>query len=695
MRNAWIAAVAGLLALGLSGCDEDKKRPIGGVCGGDAECASGLCYQGLCLDPAGDEDGDGLVNAIEAALETDPYDADTDGDGVRDLDELDADLEHKDTDGDGRPDAIESATEDADGDCVPDELDPADDDPVQGQGHPAVAEACPTAGVCGASGATLAVACPDGLEAPVCDFAAVPGYAAVDDDCDGEDDSCSGDADDDGDCVPLPQWCRGVSPQVDGRYVVRPFEDTPSFEVTCLFSAERGDWALYDAAGAAGYPLAYGEGTARQYLLYAEGAWYRSPITHEAWDWDAYTSVAGLWVYADASGQVGAFDCDGDGEPGELGLGCANGEGLPGVVARGAADADAGELTLCQGDPGAFGSGCVAGVQVYVRPVFCVPDEGQLLQDGGFAELARDDSCWFAQGDGEALRYFSFETEDLAPGAEAPAVRADNPTLGNDIWALQLLQSEQTFIAGRSYLFGFWARAGAPRSIRVFFQSRDLQTGIHFEDPALQAAWTYHLIAFTAAESSWDAFVEFQLAETSTEPVWIDDVSLVDVGPAACAPQGGGAVVGDGDFSYGPLCWEPFDHAGVTTAVPDFGDVPPEGSAPSLRLIPALGTDDASDAGVRQNGLTIAQGRLHRVSYWVKAETGGVVTVVVDGPVGTIFSNTGDVGTEWIAYSFEFVAEGGASGDGALRFHVGNPSAGAVWLDGVHLEDLGPAPIPR
>ena len=138
-----------------------------------------------CLNPEGDDDGDGLTNGQEAALGTDPKNADTDGDGLSDAlevgeayknsgnkeDALDYDkdgvidaLEHntldsdgdgdpnyndldsdndgmedgvevgdgprlRDTDGDLIPDILESSTADTDDDGVKDDADPANDDP--------------------------------------------------------------------------------------------------------------------------------------------------------------------------------------------------------------------------------------------------------------------------------------------------------------------------------------------------------------------------------------------------------------------------------------------------------------------------------------------------------------------------------------------------------------------------------------
>ncbi|SEB00615.1 Alpha-tubulin suppressor [Thiothrix caldifontis] len=71
-----------------------------------------------------DSDNDGLTNAQEKLLGTNPLSDDTDGDGKLDAAEVGADLAHPtDTDHDGKIDAVESATLDTDSDGVKDELD--------------------------------------------------------------------------------------------------------------------------------------------------------------------------------------------------------------------------------------------------------------------------------------------------------------------------------------------------------------------------------------------------------------------------------------------------------------------------------------------------------------------------------------------------------------------------------------------
>ena len=59
-----LSAVA-LVAVMLMACGDAGKRPLGGDCGQSAECASGLCLDGSCVDPLGDQDGDGLNNGLE------------------------------------------------------------------------------------------------------------------------------------------------------------------------------------------------------------------------------------------------------------------------------------------------------------------------------------------------------------------------------------------------------------------------------------------------------------------------------------------------------------------------------------------------------------------------------------------------------------------------------------------------------
>jgi len=163
-----MVAAASLLPLAtVAGCPDDGPRKIGASCTSDGQCASGLCAAGTCLDPDGDEDLDSLANRIEAALGTDPFAADSDGDGVDDPTELGDVGAPLDSDGDGKIDAIESASADADDDCIVDQQDPRDS--VSDPPSEALPEACgdgtvvctanPLAGTCAAALGTMVSEC--------------------------------------------------------------------------------------------------------------------------------------------------------------------------------------------------------------------------------------------------------------------------------------------------------------------------------------------------------------------------------------------------------------------------------------------------------------------------------------------------------------------------------------------------------
>ncbi|MEO9481184.1 MAG: Calx-beta domain-containing protein [Maribacter dokdonensis] len=77
-----------------------------------------------------DDDNDGLLGGQEVVLGTDSNDPDTDGDGIEDGEEVGDDINNPlDEDGDGIIDALESNTEDADNDGVNDQQDPANNNP--------------------------------------------------------------------------------------------------------------------------------------------------------------------------------------------------------------------------------------------------------------------------------------------------------------------------------------------------------------------------------------------------------------------------------------------------------------------------------------------------------------------------------------------------------------------------------------
>ncbi|MCC6620076.1 MAG: hypothetical protein IT385_02405 [Deltaproteobacteria bacterium] len=694
MRPVALALTLTLLNTFTACSDGSKKRPIGSTCTDSEQCSSGLCAESKCIDPGGDEDDDTLTNTIEVGLGTNPFEADSDGDGVADRDELDDAFAHKDTDGDGTPDALESALTDADEDCVVDQSDPHDDDPGEGATHPDVADVCPDAtGVCAADGAILAVRCPDGPSAePVCHFGDVPGWAATDDDCDGVDENCDGTPDEGGTCTTHPAWCDEIQPRVDGTYTVDPDgagTAVAPFEVTCLFSVERGDWArLTPAVAAAAATLV--PDMPREYLLRKGSRWYRSPINLVPWRWNDGAPVAGLWYYQGVDG-LGGFDCLHTEALPSVGVGCMSGDSNPALEVKDGVEAT-GTVTVCPEAPDVF-DGCEQDVEVWVRFNECDPDHGQLLADGGFGDLEDDTRrCWFTMGEGEPGRYFSFES-DFPPDGFAPSLRADNPSLETEIYEVEVGQTGLPIIAGRGYIWSFWAKAAELRTIRPFLQSRDLTVPIHNADLTLGTTWALHTMWFISPGSTFDGMLSFQLGEVSTAAVWLDGVSLVDVGPRPCAPAEG-EVLADGDFALpANFCWEVWGNAPVvTTATHDQDEVPPGGEAPSLRVTFSTGTEVPADSGIIQRSLVIPPNREMRLVFWLKGSAPTSVGYGLGNGEGYPGGFVTDVTTTWKQYTFDFSSGTGTS-EGSLQFQFGRPEVLTVWIDGIDLIDLGPTPV--
>ncbi|MCA9641087.1 MAG: hypothetical protein KC492_10345, partial [Myxococcales bacterium] len=67
MQDLRMAIGAGLTAWCalMAACTGGSKRPLGASCSSDAQCGSGLCLEGTCVDPLGDEDSDGVLNFTE------------------------------------------------------------------------------------------------------------------------------------------------------------------------------------------------------------------------------------------------------------------------------------------------------------------------------------------------------------------------------------------------------------------------------------------------------------------------------------------------------------------------------------------------------------------------------------------------------------------------------------------------------
>jgi len=122
------------------------------------------------------------------------------------------------------------------------------------------------------------------------------------------------------------------------------------------------------------------------------------------------------------------------------------------------------------------------------------------------------------------------DTSDAAVGAVSARVEI-TATSGTD-WHINLAQLDRQLVGGEIYELAFWAKADAPRAIRVSAQKNgpDWRGYGLSRRVAIERAWREYRVAFTATESANDARIQFFLGAT-TGTVWLDDVRLFTRGP--------------------------------------------------------------------------------------------------------------------------------------------------------------------
>jgi hypothetical protein len=473
---------------------------------------------------------------------------------------------------------------------------------------------------------------------------------------------------------------------------------SPSFMAECRFGVERGGWTRLAGEVVDGLNLQ----TAPREYLYTRGSdFYRSPVTLASWDSKAFTEVTGLWHHEQAGTNAWAFECDGGGA-GAAGVGCGpagTGEATMSRVLPSDFDAALGEATVCQAPPDVFATGaqqCTQDVAIWMRSRGCLPDEGQLLGDGGFDQLVAageswESPCWGAWGPGGFKSGFTADTNEVRPGGKAPSLRVDNPEVGNAIFALGLNQRNFSVVAGRSYTFGFWAKAATPRSMRVFVQPTTYDYAIFYEDVMLDTEWRYYALGFEAKRTLWSVTLDFQLAESSTAAIWLDDVSLTDDGPSPCGPTADNEI-GNGDFALGRMCWRfgnRYDErlAGMRTE----SSGGPDGG-PKAVIDVRGGPGEAYYATLYREFIPMQAGRRYRV--WVTARATNATSMYMnlnrwDIGAQPWFNAKTPLTPQWREYKHDFVAPSDSPVDGAkLELAFGEGAAGLIELADIRIEKL-------
>ncbi len=669
----------------IAACGDDDKLPIGATCGDDSQCASGICAANVCLDPAGDEDGDGIINGLEASLGSNPVDVDSDGDGKLDEVEFDA-ISPRDSDGDSRPDLIESAIADRDGDCVVDETDPDED----GAGE-LIAELCLTAGVCSA-GVELTCDLGQGV-ATGCQYGKVVGYSTSET-CDNRDNDCDGQTDED--CGEQPSAsCEDVyraTLGASGPYTIEP--DGVAVEVQCAMGfADRG-WTRLDPTYEA--VLARQPARLRQYLFLdtsdtsGSGRFVASPWSDSPFPWDTSGHLSGTWLtgLGPTLDDLGSFGCEANGTEAGVGFGCfaATGVSATRVISR-----DEATIELC--GRGLDGVGAWTGCSpatVFVREARCAASKFNLISDSGFEALAAgEETCWRIESTQGSLNELSagvFADFTDAPPEQAPAIRAEPfvPTPGLP-WFVSLVQDEMIFAKGAHYRLVFWAKASAFRILWVDIG----QTSDFVELLPVGDTWRQYEVDFVASATTTMGSIRFNLSDVmeTQATLWLDGVAVFEGRHDACA-RAGQELIANGGFDSGLACWERVRSLeDATNSLGTDGDAPV--TAPSALATPA--PNDTSEGGapyISQAGLALVAGRSYTLTFAARstAERTMRMTLLDEQGAGLFIDEEVVLGTAWTTHRivFEVPAEATVQ-SGRIMVFFGHPDIAPVWLDDVSL----------
>jgi len=407
-----------------------------------------------------------------------------------------------------------------------------------------------------------------------------------------------------------------------------------------------------------------------------------SPTFTGDWADDSFREVLGRWnIGTDAAPALA--ECLGSDAIGS-GIGCSDGD--TSILPDGPLAAD-GTFDLC------LDSTC-APATLWTRELSCESDPGSLLSQGAFTFPDNDarNGCWSLYGQNGFMDGFALDMNEVPPGGTAPSLRADNPVVGNFIAAFNASQEELILAGDRSYTLSFWAKAASPRAMRVFIQPRDLSYAVYYEDVTVGTAWRHYDIGFFVGEGVWNALLSFQVAESSTAALWIDDVALRDDGPGTCsAPEN---LVGNGDFAANLTCWwtnNDYQHVlGSFVPEPTGG---PDGT-PAVRIEANHGGVEGYQVQLNHRGITLEPFYRYRLTFAAKASTPrtffpSVARWDLPGSPTWLRDINHPLTTAWRSYTYDFVPTTPSPDGGAtLYLDFGDLTGATVWVAQVQIEKL-------
>lgn len=251
-----------------------------------------------------------------------------------------------------------------------------------------------------------------------------------------------------------------------------------------------------------------------------------------------------------------------------------------------------------------------------------------------------------------------------------------------------IMQRDLPLISGHAYDLSFAAAAAVPRTIDLIVTA-DNPVALHVQATrALATSWQTHhvrMLVDPAVANPGNALMMFIFGDGGNDTVWLDDLSVVDLGSDPCARRAP-ELTGDGGFDLGTRCWSPVTATLTSIESENFDET--SGSAPVLLFRNSAGTASA-DLGISQSVALSAVA--HTISLRAKArELPRVIVVRVMSSAGQpLFSQRLDLSDAWADYPLTF-PNTAADANAVLHVDVGGTSDAWVYLDEVHLQKAAP-----
>lgn len=328
-----------------------------------------------------------------------------------------------------------------------------------------------------------------------------------------------------------------------------------------------------------------------------------------------------------------------------------------------------------------------------VSAVSDVPEGFNIVKNGDFS---MDKTGVPSIPDVKGSAYWTFLLNGGGAGGAATAAIEDGvlhvssiSDIGNQVYAIQLIQAPIVVEKGVAYQVRFDMKASKPRSVKVKIGGLEGRgwadytkgTGHGTEFKVDTEMKTYTLDFTMSEDTDVAARFEFQLGLNAAD-LWIDNVALIAKGKSELTLRTGSLL--NGDFADGAKYWDAWSS---TESWAGAGEIALAAKDGELAVaVPKVGTV-AYNPHVKQMGVSFKKGRSYKVSFYARADKSREIQVNIGkelsvDPFYLAYAPTQvfQLGAAMQPYTFSFTMreEAPDNGMGKIVFEFGTINGKAV-----------------